>query len=535
MRAVWSSRRRAEGLSLTGAALLALAGGCHLIVGIRDAEPYPPDAGAGAGGATACSPSQTQVCYGGPAQTEGVGVCKSGTQLCTAEGEWGACEGAVLPEAEDCSAPADEDCDGYVCGETLWVQQFGVQSTSASPTDVAVDRQTGDIYVAGSFSGVLPIGSDMLDSQGLPTVAFLAKFDPQGTPLWAKQFGGGGANTAQSTSVALDGQGNVVLIGTANPTVNLGDGDLPRGVFIGKFASSGQLLWSQACQTDESFILLASGAVDPISDDVVVAGSFYDPGTITCGNVSLTGAQDVFVSRLAASDGSVVFATSYGGDDGDGELYDVAVDGQGSILITGSGNNLSFGDAPLTGGYIAKLASNGSHVWSKGFGDGAARALAVDAVGALAMLGAGDDTGSLNFGSEDLMPLGEQDLFLATLNELGDHVSSRRFGSPGANQSNGLDVAIDSKGNLAVAGRVEGNVIIDNVILTGSANAFVVKFATDGKASWLKTFGREDCYVAFSSLDELVAACESYVAADFGLGLATPVGSSDLFLLKIAP
>ena len=527
---------------LVGTMILVLAGGCHLIVGIRDAEPYPPDAGAGAGGATTCTPSQTQVCYGGPEQTESVGVCKAGTQTCTADGEWGPCAGEVLPGQEDCSAPTDEDCNGYACGETLWVKQFGVQSTSAYPADVAVDRQTGDIYVAGHFSGTLPIGSDTLASQSAPSVAFLAKFDGQGTPLWTKQFGEMNdppppSVWTESASVAVDGQGNVVLIGTASTTVDLGGGDLPGGVFIGKFAPSGQLLWSQACQTAE--VVFASGAVDPISNDVIVAGLFGYGGfdTVTCGNVSLMGGAAVFVSRLAASDGSVLFATKFVGGDVGLSQQEVAVDDQGSILLTGRGYNLNFGGPLLTGVYVAKLASNGSHVWSRGFGAGSGLALALDAAGGLAIAGFGEATGPLNFGGEDLMPLGQEDLFVATLDGLGNHVRSRRFGSPGDNRSSGRSVAIDSKGNITIAGRVYGNVVLDDTILAvaGTEGSFAAQFDADGRAAWSKTFGRDQCYVAFSSMNELVVACQSIVAADFGEGLMTPVGDSDLFLLKIAP
>ncbi|MGI5862952.1 MAG: MopE-related protein, partial [Myxococcales bacterium] len=52
----------------------------------------------------------TRACYGGPAGTEGVGLCHAGTQTCAA-GAWLACEGAVLPTTEVCDG-ADNDCDG---------------------------------------------------------------------------------------------------------------------------------------------------------------------------------------------------------------------------------------------------------------------------------------------------------------------------------------------------------------------------------------------------------------------------------------
>jgi hypothetical protein len=54
-----------------------------------------------------------RACYTGPAGTAGVGICRNGTQTCSA-GAWGAtCSGQVTPRAETCNA-LDDDCDGVV-------------------------------------------------------------------------------------------------------------------------------------------------------------------------------------------------------------------------------------------------------------------------------------------------------------------------------------------------------------------------------------------------------------------------------------
>jgi hypothetical protein len=55
----------------------------------------------------ACVAGTTQPC--GPAAN--VGICKRGTQTCTA-GTWGACTGAVSAAARDCTSSADNNCDG---------------------------------------------------------------------------------------------------------------------------------------------------------------------------------------------------------------------------------------------------------------------------------------------------------------------------------------------------------------------------------------------------------------------------------------
>ncbi|HYO66343.1 MAG TPA: kelch repeat-containing protein, partial [Archangium sp.] len=66
--------------------------------------------------ASICQEGETRPCYEGPEGTGGVGQCQMGTQTCVARGTaWSACKGQVLPEAEDCSRPGDEDCDGVTC------------------------------------------------------------------------------------------------------------------------------------------------------------------------------------------------------------------------------------------------------------------------------------------------------------------------------------------------------------------------------------------------------------------------------------
>ncbi|MGK3972631.1 MopE-related protein [Sorangium sp. So ce118] len=60
-----------------------------------------------------CVPGTEVICYSGDLDTLGVGACKAGTARCREDGSgFGSCLGEVLPAAETCLTPADDDCDG---------------------------------------------------------------------------------------------------------------------------------------------------------------------------------------------------------------------------------------------------------------------------------------------------------------------------------------------------------------------------------------------------------------------------------------
>ncbi|HEY0880657.1 MAG TPA: thrombospondin type 3 repeat-containing protein, partial [Archangium sp.] len=58
-----------------------------------------------------CEPGKMYSCYTGPDGTEGVGVCRKGSALCTASGKLGTCDGESVPALELCDGD-DNDCDG---------------------------------------------------------------------------------------------------------------------------------------------------------------------------------------------------------------------------------------------------------------------------------------------------------------------------------------------------------------------------------------------------------------------------------------
>ncbi|HLM74272.1 MAG TPA: hypothetical protein VK459_16315, partial [Polyangiaceae bacterium] len=114
-------RMRAAVLVKAGILGAVAASGCAVLADLDHSYELSSGGGGGGGsggsggGGDTCEPGSVQVCYTGPAGTQGVGACKGGLETCAADGSaWGPCEGEVKPTSETCSTPVDDDCNGMV-------------------------------------------------------------------------------------------------------------------------------------------------------------------------------------------------------------------------------------------------------------------------------------------------------------------------------------------------------------------------------------------------------------------------------------
>src|SRR5207245_1125833 len=117
---------------------------------------------------------------------------------------------------------------------------------------------------------------------------------------WAQRFGSTGSDAGQA--VAMDGSGNVLVTGVFQGTVDFGGG--PRAsaggmdIFVAKYAgASGAHMWSVSfggAQDDFGQGIAVDGA-----GDVVVVGYFQGTVDLGRGALSSAGGQAVFVARYA--------------------------------------------------------------------------------------------------------------------------------------------------------------------------------------------------------------------------------------------
>jgi hypothetical protein len=500
----------------------------------------------GHGGGTLCAPGATRACYGGPAGTEGVGLCQPGTQTCAADGaSWGACAGEVLPQAENCATLADEDCDGKVqpCAwKLLWAKGFGDPSEQTA-IGIATDP-AGNVIVVGHFSGTVNFGGGPLSAGG-PGDVFVVKLDPLGNHLWSKSFGNA-ASAQAAEAVAVDSSGDIVVTGSFTGAIDFGGGPLtsagPSDIFIAKLTASGAHAWSKRFGASDMHSGLALG-VDG-AGGVVLAGGFW--GSLDLGGTVLASAGDldIFVAKLDPS-GANVWSKRFG-DTKQQLAAAVAVDGAGDVFLTGEfSGTFDFGGAPLVCAgvkdiFVAKLDPSGAYVWSRRFGDtGTQRGsgIAVDSMGAVVLTGS--LSGSVDFGGGILASAGSFDIFATKLDQGGAHVWSKRFGDQHDQQ--GLGVAIDVAGNVLLTGSTAGSVDFGSGALpaAGGEDAFVAKFKANGDPLWSGAFGgQQDQWgegIAIDGSGNVFVTGVLQGTMSFGDVQLVGAGGTDVFIAAFGP
>ncbi|MBW2736624.1 MAG: hypothetical protein JRH20_29910 [Deltaproteobacteria bacterium] len=186
---------------------------------------------------------------------------------------------------------------------------------------------------------------------------------------------------------------------------------------------------------------------------------------------------------------------------------------------------------PDTGG----APQNVTYGESRGFGGGLSdvvRALALDTAGNIVVAGSFENT--VNFGGSPLTSAGDKDIFLASYDSAGAHRWSKRFGNTGVDY--GLGVTVDVNGNITFTGYFRGAIDFGGGLLTsaGDSDIFLANYDRQGAHRWSKRFGGtrveggNDVALDSASNIFVVGYCES--TTNFGGGNLTGQNGTDVFL-----
>jgi hypothetical protein len=263
--------------------------------------------------------------------------------------------------------------DGFLAkydsnGNLQWAQVYDHVGDSVN-CPVAADAD-GNCYVSGFISKTSRFGDTTLQPLSQRNI-FVAKYDPSGRALWAKQFGGkipGDGSENQGTCLAVDVSGNVLLTGFFGSTVAWFDGIAltnygGKDVFVAKLTPNGDVIWARSSSGTVHWFLapqIASDCAGNVYQSCVFDSPQFQVGTSVLINQSTNdpySRHDFFIARYgSAGDLDWVHASHGGGDD---RVRCLAADSAGNIYSGGNLNasTLTFGE---TGAQRVLSATNGS-------------------------------------------------------------------------------------------------------------------------------------------------------------------------------
>ncbi len=301
-------------------------------------------------------------------------------------------------------------------GKPRWAQAYTVAS-SAVANHVAVDA-AGGIFFTGAFGGFLDLGNGPMGVAGEGS-AFLSHVDAEGQPEWSLAFTGVGPVAA---SVAVGPAGDVLVAGHFQQELQVGPVLLAAGeassAFVARLDASGNVLYARALPSSGSSTA-ASVAFDAQGDALVTGG--FD-GTLDLGQGPLTAqsAQDGFLVALDPA-GETLWSEAIGGT-APLEITQIAAAPAGGAWLTGAfGGSLPLGASTLvssgpTDGFFAFVDEGGVFTFAKQFGgdSGGAdvgRSIAADPAGGAFVTGT--FMGSTDLGSGPVQSAGGFDVFVA--------------------------------------------------------------------------------------------------------------------------
>lgn len=292
-------------------------------------------------------------------------------------------------------------------GQPVWLKTLGGTGMDLGLT-LAVDRNDV-VYVGGSFSTAMTIGSTPLTSAGGNDI-FIARLDAAGNILQANRYGGTGSEGVRGLHV--DASGNTYFTGSYSTTTTLGSDTYTAvggaDMLLAKLDSMGTVVWSKSIGSTGSDIGMS--ITTDSSGALYVTGSFSGTTTFGADTFTATGAQQSFISKLDTN-GNFIWTKALGSNASHG--LSIASDGT-SIYATGDYiTSLTLGSFTLSGSgtYLVKLSASGSPIWlKKGSGNFLDDSLDVNANGDVSAGGYFSNTGT--FDGTSITSAGSSDIFI---------------------------------------------------------------------------------------------------------------------------
>jgi hypothetical protein len=275
-------------------------------------------------------------------------------------------------------------------GIVLWAKQnFEVNSSdlvgTGAPCQISTDG-VGNIYSNGNFPDTLIVGTYTLIVNPLSTWSsstYLAKYDPNGNVLWAKQaIVGNDSSSIYGKGISSDINGNTFVTGTFLDTIQFGlykifsPGPYSLYTFLVKYDSAGNVKWASQSTGNSTYGATSLAVGSDQYGNSIITGYFED--TVVFGSYKLSAAflsqteGSLFVVKYDSM-GNVVWAKQAvianvnSGCSG----WAITTDKIGNIYIGGDFDgtvtldSFTLNGSSLGNIFLAKYDPNGNVLWVK--------------------------------------------------------------------------------------------------------------------------------------------------------------------------
>lgn len=430
----------------------------------------------------------------------------------------------------------------------LWAKVAGSSSTHSGDTDdwaaAICARSDNGVFITGAYDGDATFGAGEPGEAWIPRNGmkgiFLARYNADGTVVWAK--GDGGDQDDEGCAIALMNDNSVVLTGYFRQRAFFGEPALLQvvldaagwtDVFIARYDGAGTLQWAKragGADWDQG----TGVAVDPTDSSIYLTGYFAASATFGAGEAGETvltsaGKRDLFLAKYRA-DGTLIWAKRAGGANpgewaGGDESCAVAVyPGAGAVVVgrftgsatfgAGEANQTTLtaaGGAEDTDLFIARYNANGTLAWARragGVQSDCAWSVAVRTSDNSAAV-AGEFAGQATFGPGEagqvvLTSAGSSDAFVARYTATGTLAWAKRAGGTGGECVRGVAWAADGGllttgyfSDPATFGPGEPEETVLTPVMSGYVDLFTARYNPDGTLDWARAAGGQFWDIGF--------------------------------------
>ncbi len=452
-----------------------------------------------------------------------------------------------------------------------WVKTAGGEDLDLATDMVLVSNN--DMIICGEFNGTADIDPDTSIKE-ISTVgdreAFLARYDDQGNFIWAVVLESSPSSYSTARSLALDSEGNIIVLGVLRGTVDLDPSANTEIVnsagaitmFLLKFTSTGQLIWQSTWKNTAFFSGVRKIALDD-HDNIYIGGGFASTVDIGSNGVTKTlnsiGKEDALVASYDKH-GDFRWAFNLGSAEADMvRSIDVR---DGELVVGGFFGAIMDIDPDLSDfefleyksgrdGFVAVYDTSGNYIRSNsinGIDNIRVNAVMYDLFGNIVITGEYKDEIDFIPGFDDLLLNSSvsQNVFFTKYNALLEPVWAKSLGNGHAFVS---EIAYDKLNQIYLTGSFNDSLDFnpgtseEMRYSLGGQDIYVAKYSESGNYVWsgaMEGMGIDDAWQVCVNDTLEVAICGSFESAvDFNAGWGEVIiqsqGKGDIYIAKYGP